>query len=31
LGPRLFTIRMVASIFFPLLAGVVAAFLTKIL
>ena len=31
LGPRLFTIRLVASIFFPLLAGVIAAFLTKIL
>jgi uncharacterized membrane protein YraQ (UPF0718 family) len=31
LGFRLFTIRMVASIFFPLLAGVFAAFLTKIL
>jgi uncharacterized membrane protein YraQ (UPF0718 family) len=30
LGPRLFTIRMAASIFFPLLAGVIAAFLTKI-
>ena len=31
LGPRLFTIRMVASILFPLLAGIIAAFLTKIL
>ena len=31
LGFRLFTIRMVASIFFPLLAGIIAAFLTKIL
>jgi uncharacterized protein len=31
LGPRLFTIRIVASILFPLLAGVIAAFLTKIL
>jgi uncharacterized membrane protein YraQ (UPF0718 family) len=30
LGFRLFTIRMVASILFPLLAGVIAAFLTKI-
>src|SRR5262249_42294699 len=29
LGPRLFTIRMVASIIFPLLAGVIAAFLAK--
>ena len=31
LGPRLFAIRIVASILFPLLAGVIAAFLTKIL
>jgi uncharacterized membrane protein YraQ (UPF0718 family) len=31
LGPRLFTIRMVASILFPLLAGVIAASLAKIL
>jgi uncharacterized membrane protein YraQ (UPF0718 family) len=31
LGPRLFTVRLVASILFPLLAGVIAAFLTKIL
>jgi uncharacterized membrane protein YraQ (UPF0718 family) len=30
LGPRLFTIRLVASIFLPLVAGVVAAFLAKI-
>ena len=30
LGFRLFTIRMVASILFPLLAGAIAAFLTKI-
>ena len=30
LGFRLFTIRMVASILFPLLAGIIAAFLTKI-
>ena len=30
LGPRLFTIRMVASILFPLVAGVIAAFLAKI-
>jgi uncharacterized protein len=29
LGPRLFTIRIVASILFPLLAGVIAAFLAK--
>jgi uncharacterized membrane protein YraQ (UPF0718 family) len=31
LGPRLFTVRLAASILFPLLAGVIAAFLTKIL
>jgi uncharacterized membrane protein YraQ (UPF0718 family) len=31
LGPKLFTIRLVACIFFPLLAGLIAAFLTKIL
>jgi uncharacterized protein len=31
LGFRLFAIRMIASILFPLLAGVIAAFLTKIL
>jgi uncharacterized membrane protein YraQ (UPF0718 family) len=31
LGPRLFSIRLIASILFPLLAGVIAAFLTKIL
>jgi uncharacterized protein len=30
LGPRLFTIRIIASILFPLVAGVVAAFLAKI-
>ena len=30
LGPRLFTIRIVASILFPLVAGVIAAFLAKI-
>jgi uncharacterized membrane protein YraQ (UPF0718 family) len=30
LGPRLFTIRMVASIFFPLLAGMIAALLMRI-
>jgi len=29
LGPRLFTIRMAASILFPLLAGALAAFLAK--
>jgi uncharacterized membrane protein YraQ (UPF0718 family) len=29
LGPRLFTIRLIASILFPLVAGVVAAFLAK--
>jgi uncharacterized membrane protein YraQ (UPF0718 family) len=31
LGPKLFTIRLVACIVFPLLAGLIAAFLTKIL
>ena len=31
LGPRLFTIRIIASILFPLLAGVIAASLAKIL
>ena len=31
LGPRLFTIRIVASILFPLLAGVIATSLAKIL
>ena len=31
LGPRLFTIRMVASILFPLIVGVIAAFLAKII
>ena len=31
LGPRLFTIRMIACLLFPLLAGVIAAFLAKIL
>ena len=31
LGPRLFSIRMLVSILFPLLAGVLAAFLAKIL
>ncbi|HSE90791.1 MAG TPA: permease [Candidatus Binatia bacterium] len=31
LGPKLFTIRMVASILFPLLAGVIGTFLAKIL
>jgi len=30
LGPKLFTIRIAASILFPLLAGVIAAFLMKI-
>jgi hypothetical protein len=30
LGPRLFTIRIIASILFPLVAGVIAAFLAKI-
>jgi len=31
LGPKLFTIRIAASILFPLLAGVIAAFLMKVL
>src|SRR6266487_1614517 len=31
LGVRLFTIRIVASILFPLVAGVIAAFLAKII
>jgi uncharacterized membrane protein YraQ (UPF0718 family) len=31
LGPRLFTIRMVASILLPLIVGVIAAFLAKII
>jgi uncharacterized protein len=31
LGPRLFTIRILASILFPLLAGIIAASLAKIL
>jgi len=31
LGPRLFTIRMLACILFPLLAGIIAAFLARIL
>ena len=30
LGPRLFTIRIIASILFPLLAGVIAVFLARI-
>lgn len=30
LGPKLFTIRIAASILFPVLAGVIAAFLMKI-
>jgi uncharacterized membrane protein YraQ (UPF0718 family) len=30
LGPKLFTIRIIASILFPLAAGVIAAFLAKI-
>ncbi|HET8563892.1 MAG TPA: hypothetical protein VFM35_08485, partial [Candidatus Binatia bacterium] len=29
LGPRLFSVRILASILFPLLAGVIAAFLAK--
>src|SRR5262249_3228623 len=29
LGPRLFIIRIIASIFFPLLAGVIAVFLAR--
>jgi len=29
LGPRLFTIRIIASILFPLLAGVIAVFLAR--
>ena len=31
LGPKLFTIRIAASILFPLLGGVIAAFLMKVL
>jgi uncharacterized membrane protein YraQ (UPF0718 family) len=31
LGPRLFTVRLIASIFFPLLAGIIAAFLARLL
>jgi hypothetical protein len=30
LGPRLFTIRIIASILFPLLAGIIAGSLAKI-